>query len=184
MCQRVWLTGCTVVVAALLSAGNARADSGVQIFYAGQSDRAEGAKSYPINHDAQQHIRLIRRPIGEPSASVGRAISEQRVHRHLGEMVVVNQRVLFDPTADYYRQEGGNSIDDNHSLLKAQRLYFSLNAPGVSVIRGGQEKGTDAAGHIQPRMIIIKPAAPPRLRSLPTAPAPPKDNQRQMAAAD
>lgn len=99
-------------------------------------------------------------------------------------MVVVNQRVLFDPYADYYRQGRGNSIDDNHSMLKAQRLYFRRNARGVYVIRGQQKKGNDAAGHIQPRMIIIKPAAPPSPRSTPTAPAPPKDTQRQMAVAD
>lgn len=34
MCQRVWLTGCAVIGAALLSAGNALAGSGVQVFCA------------------------------------------------------------------------------------------------------------------------------------------------------
>ena len=70
--------------------------------------------SHRVGSHKHRHVRVLCRPIAVPSATVGRELSEKPVFRHLAEMVVVNQRVLFDPEGEYYNQGGRGRLDDNH----------------------------------------------------------------------
>ena len=142
----------------------------------------DGVTSHRVGSHKHRHVRVLRRPIAVPSATVGRELSEQPVFRHLAEMVVVNQRVLFDLEGEYYNQGGRGRLDDNHSLLSA----FTTDSRRAAPMSSGRGRGmTGTRAPVRGRMrIFINPAGPPKERSIPTAPAPPKEDKRQMAVTN
>ncbi len=142
--------------------------------------RAGSVVVIDVNDDEHRHVYLVRRPIVEPASVVDRGLSEQPVHEHLMELSIAHVRVLADPDLNYQVKPEGE-LDDNHSLLAAQREYKAERHAGVKSLRAMR---TDAAAssHPRPSMILTKPAAPAVPRFVPEAPAPQKATPRLMAA--
>jgi len=111
------------------------------------------------------HVSLVTRPVAEPAAVVAEPLADQPVWDHMIELQVGGGTTVFiDPDTDYVNRDIGG-IDEDHSWVKAQRLYRSLRAKGVQII-GGPE-ATAEHPEIQPRAILHIPNAP-------VAPAEPK----------
>ena len=84
-------------------------------------------------------------------------------HGHRTTLQVVNTPIDLDAHANYLRQ-GQYRIDDNHHLLRAQRLYRSYLARPARVIRNNTAAGDETSEvSIQPQLIIDKRLLPPRL---------------------
>lgn len=119
-------------VASLVLAGGttlARADEPLNRSYA-ERDRGNVA-------------RIIVGPRLHPEVAVERTLAAQPVHPHLVQLVVGNaQRTDLDPMADLSR-DGELRIDENHSLVKAQRLARSLQ--GVTTGDLAAMRNADAA---------------------------------------
>ena len=168
----------------------ASADSGVRIVYGpGSSDDKRAPSAHRVDINQHHGAYLVRRPIVYPEATVGRWLSNQPVHRHLGVYEMAGTRISFDPQANYHRQRAyEDKIDDNHSLLKAQRLYSSLNRQGARIVINRREKNDEqmTGRTIRPRMIIMRPKVEPdgkQQRPMPTVPAPADKRDRIMASA-
>jgi hypothetical protein len=103
-------------------------------------------------------VQIITRDVVEPAATVSRELSEQPVRPYLTEVKVVTQIIQLDPAADYERQDNAEGrLDENHWILRAQRLARSLSNPGVTVIHGNGPRPLREPGSVQPAMIFIKP---------------------------
>jgi hypothetical protein len=72
------------------------------------------------------------------------------------EVKIVNTTTYIDPRCDLQYQ-GEGVIDENHSLLQAQRLGRALQAAGVTTYRGRAVAEELAAAPIRPSMILMKP---------------------------
>ncbi len=108
-------------------------------------------------------VTLVQRQVAEPAAVVSRELSQQPVHPHLIELKVAQTTTYIDPAKDYQFQNG-NPIDQNHSILRAQRLHAALNAPGVVIVRNPRAAEVEdqmiRADEIQPRAILQLPPRP------------------------
>jgi hypothetical protein len=103
---------------------------------------------------ASPHTRLVLRRVVEPAAVVGRDLAEQPVRTDLVELQVVNTTIYLDPDADYEHQ-GVNPIDEDHRILKAQRLARSLLARPARVLRNPlADRPAEAAAKPLPHAII------------------------------
>ncbi|MCE9591114.1 MAG: hypothetical protein K8S99_11380 [Planctomycetes bacterium] len=150
--------------------------AGVEIVTAHRLPQGQGPRVYVVTRD-----------IVEPAAIVTRELSEQPVRPDLIEVRMVNTTVLLDPDADYYHQ-GVNPVDQNFSLLKAQRLARSLRgyARGVTVIYGGPVRETIDVNSIKPRMIMMKPTpgnGPQQPGDMPIVPQPPEKSKDSKTVA-
>ena len=167
----------------------ASADSGVRIVYGpGSSDNKRAPSAHRVDINQRHGAYLVRQPITFPEATVGRELSQQPVHRHLGMYEIAGTRITFDPQANYHRQRAyEDRLDDNHSLLKAQRLYHALNQQGAYIVVNGRKQYYEQMTEqtIEPRMIIVKPKAKPdgdQQRKMPSTPPRIKKRDREMAS--
>lgn len=97
--------------------------------------------------------------------------------------------IKVDPHVPYHGGPIGG-LDQNHSLLRAQRLYNALHAAPTRVIRHARQaadEDTQARGldNIEPRVIIEVPERFRRPQQQPEPKAPQTDDEpRQVASAD
>jgi len=141
---------------------------------------------YTVEPRQHQSVQIVTRRVVEPAATVSRALSEQPVRPHMVELRIADRTTFFDPQAEHL-QPRRFRIDENHTIIRAQRLANSLNARPVTVIYG-----SDAAAERnlepQPHIILLKPdylRPAPRPRSLPpVVPQQVKEPLRQVAQAD
>lgn len=116
---------------------------------------------------------VVVRPVAAPAATVDRALAEQPVRPYLIEVRLVNTTVYLDPAVDYGRKRVG-SLDEDHFILKAQRVHASLQPQGPRVMYPPTPV-EERAGETQPAFILHRPApAPPRPQAVPGRPAPPR----------
>lgn len=118
--------------------------------------------------DQNPRVYVVTRPIVEPAATVSRALSEQPVRPFMIEVKIVNTTTFLDPLTDLQYQ-GVGKIDDDHSLLKAQRLGRAMMSSGVMTYRGRAVEPALAGGAPTPSMILMKPGM---LKSDPNNPMP------------
>jgi len=131
---------------------------------------------HDLRQGEQSRVTVVTRPVAVPAATVSRELSQQPVHPHLIEVRYVNTTLYLDPNADYIHQ-GVNRIDDNHSLVKAQRLGRSLRAKGVTVIYGSPQRAALDPMNIEPRAVIMRPMrgpVPQHPGDMPIVPQPPE----------
>lgn len=72
------------------------------------------------------------------------------------ELVQNHMSVLVDPDAHYLDKRPGH-MDQNHSFLRAQRLYAARHALPTRVIRRVDAPCMQSADQIKPSFIIYKP---------------------------
>ena len=81
--------------------------------------------------------RLILPPENHPEVAVSRSLAAQPVHPYLMEVQIGDDRDLTSGILTTYidplqRLDGNEGIDDNHSLVKLQRLYRGLKGVTTS----------------------------------------------------
>jgi len=141
---------------------------------------AEAAESVSVSPQETSAIRIYRNNVVEPAATVSRELSDQPVRPWLAKVKVVTQIVYIDPQADYLHQDDCvGRLDENHWILRSQRLANALNAPAIEVHQGDPLPQMASKG--QPLMILVKPPMLPRqkvepkpIELSPTKPANPK----------
>lgn len=169
------LTSC--IIASLATLGSvAPLMADVEVITAHRLSRGDHARVY-----------VVTRPIVVPAATVSRELSEQPVRPHLVEVQLVNTTIFLDPDADYVNT-GVNRIDENHSLIKAQRLARSLRAyaNSVRVIHGMDAHEVINPHAIRPSMIMMKPRlgpAPAQPGDMPAVPQPPEKDLKTKSVA-
>ena len=68
----------------------------------------------------------------DPAATVSRELSEQPVRPYMIHVQLPGTTTYLDPTANYLHQfNDPGQIDENHWILRAQRLAQALHAPGA-----------------------------------------------------
>ena len=120
------------------------------------------ADSGPVAYrvcDPNPRVYIVSRQVVEPAATVSRSLSEQPVRPFLVEVKIVNTTTFIDPMSDLQYQ-GVGKIDDDHSLLKAQRLARARMSAGVVTYRSLATQPTVAGVMPTPAMILMKPAMP------------------------
>ena len=128
---------------------------------------------------------VIERLVVAPEAVVSRQLAEQPVHPHLIEVYVKGRTPSFgsrgaatiwlDPDVNYYREPGSPvHLDQNHLILRAQRLARSLRARGAYTVWGSERASKPTPRVFRPHMILLEPQfkhAPkqklPELRTIP-----------------
>lgn len=158
-----------VLMAAALSplfAGHAHADQPARIL------------AHP-GHRAS--TRLIIHPVVDPGLTIDPDLARQPTRPDLIRVRVVGAMVELDPGVDYLHTSDDRHLDDNHTLLRAQRLHRSLTAPAAAIVRGdGAPPPSVDVSRIQPRAVIEKPhhARPIAPDAIPSVPAPKPTDRR------
>jgi len=136
----------------------------------GFAPETDFAPAHPgTNERLLPHVMVIQRQIVEPAAVVSRALSEQPVHPHLIEVLLLGEgqretsTIYLDPLADYEHQ-GSLVLDENHFINRAQRLGRSLRASGAYIIRSSS-RPQPVAVPIRPHLIFRAPNRPLPRRS-------------------
>ena len=148
---------------------------------------SSGVETHRVDVGQEKRVYVVTRPIVDPSVTVDRGLSEQPVRPWLIEVKLVNTKVYLDPEADYIRQ-GDGQIDENHSLVAAQRLGRSLRAQSVQTIYGRAARRPAVV--IRPAMMLLRPpglaprGVPQDEKGMPIIPEPNKKPARQMASAE
>jgi len=137
-----------------------------------------GAPVHAMTHEHRaDRARTLR-----PTVAV---VNRVHVPQHQLVEVRVNKTTIYlDKQADYQYQNG-YGIDQNHSLLRAQRLARALDGQPVTVVRNEHLPHPDASDlqvhDIQPRAIFSAPPRSPAPRQQ-DEPAAPKGRLPQTAS--
>jgi hypothetical protein len=172
-----------VTLAATLSASSASAD--------------EHACGIAVEPGVRPSTRILVNPVVDPQLVIDPDVSRQPTRPDLIRVRIPGTVVELDPSVNYERSLNGNRIDENHSLLRAQRLHNAIvgQAPTTGyVIRGlgHAERHVDVAS-IRPRMIIQTPGTGTRHKpapepgDIPVVPAPqtkPADGNPRLSQSD
>ena len=139
------------------------------------TESSQQAISYPLQSSAA--ALTVGGAVVAPAAIVSRDLAMQPTYSGLATLQIADNYTIIDPYADYRRHDSPAGLDSNHSIVRAGRLYQSLNAgPTSYVLQGGKpEASAEPAADrpVQPIMIIPKPMVPPADVPLETAtPAP------------
>lgn len=165
--------------------------------------RAEGVpyeSQVTTNGFYERSATIVVSPRLHPEVEVSRSLSAQPVHPHMVKVILggdirpntsgAAQHTWIDPLR---RLDGENGLDENHSLVKAQRLYLSLS--GVTqkemdahrirshrlqrdyadqsrarIVVNPHARSHDD-GSMQPVMVVPRPATAP----MPSVPKNPRD---------
>jgi hypothetical protein len=121
-----------------------------------QSTPTSAAGELPVSAD-QPGVTVVTNPIVNPAATVSRDLSQQPTRPDLATVRVGVTTIHIDPDRNY-TDGTRNRLDQNHSLVRAQRLFKSLHARKAYVVVNEQVRaavGNRAAdGEPQPRIII------------------------------
>lgn len=195
MLKRMWLCA---VGTALLTGGAAMAQD------------APYQTSHNVNSfQTQGGTRIITPAQLHPNVAVSRTLAAQPVHPHMVKVIIGGGSPGADTSTGagqistwidpMQRLDGGDGLDENHSLVKAQRLYLSLTGVSTEQLyairshshesyaaayatsnraqlvvnpKAGQGEKTDMAHTPRPIMVLTKPVD---MRTKPKAqPAPEK----------
>lgn len=139
-----------------------------------------GVQRIAIHHPRRDRVELVERRVVEPAAVVSRALSEQPVYLHEVQLDVINTPISVDLSANYTDERHGG-LDDNHSIVKAQRIARSLRANQARVVRSPAPQQRDRED-IKPIIVIPKPTinnGPGQIPSVPASPEPAGDTPVQ-----
>ncbi|MCC6680789.1 MAG: hypothetical protein IT445_07790 [Phycisphaeraceae bacterium] len=131
------------VAFALVTAGQVRADGRILFNDGRQIYQAPGGVGEYHDGIAQLH--------GPRQEATGLGDRDDVV-----ELVQNHMVVLIDPDAHYLDKRPGR-MDQNHSFLRAQRLYAARHALPTRVIRRADATCTKSADQIKPSFILFKP---------------------------
>jgi hypothetical protein len=106
------------------------------------------------------------------------------------QLHVNHQAIYIHPDAQYRTRRPGR-IDENHSILRAQRLFQSRHTLPTRVIHRETVQSTGDGRLIQPSMILIRPEyrnrhnnpQKPGHQTIPIVPHPAPRNSKLMAAS-
>ena len=87
----------------------------------------------PLSPARSRHPHIVYRPVFKPAATVDRELATQPVHPHLIEVAVGQTTIMLDPHQNLRRPTGG--IDENHSLMRAQRQWLGRQAKPARVLQ-------------------------------------------------
>jgi hypothetical protein len=96
-----------------------------------------------------------------PAAVVSRELSLQPTYDRLATVQVGDTNTIIDPYADLRRTDAPCGLDENNSLLQAQRQWLSLSAPPAPRVIVGAEGSSGATAEAQPDPSFVH--APPAL---------------------
>lgn len=166
----MWRTTMAACVVMGMLAGAAMAQSG---------NTRSGVVTVPYLETEVRSV-IVLRPIVEPAAVVSRELSEQPTRPWLIEVRRPGRslQMFLDPQENYERQ-GPNPIDENNSILRAQRIGNALRNPGVQIVRG-HGNGPRVVTGPAPVMILEKPNQP----AMPSVPAPKSERGKLMVNKD
>ncbi len=125
----------------------------------------------PLRHG--DSARVVARPVADPGPTADRDLSRQSVRPWLTELQLANTTTVHVDPFRNYRQYTWRGIDQNHSIIKAQRLGLSRLTTPAYVVRNLRAWPVEA-----PQRPDIEPRAIFRIRK-----AQPQD-QRKVAMAD
>lgn len=106
--------------------------------------------------------RVVVREVSDGVATVDRSLAHQPVRPWLTELRLANTTTIYIDPLRNYRPYAWRGIDENHTILRAQRAGLSrLALPARVVVNPHVVAEDDAAGRdIQPRAILRIRKAP------------------------
>lgn len=142
-----------------------------------------------IGYPRREAVGLIFERVYVREATVDRLVSETPALPHLARVQMGSTTILVDPNIDYLSKSPGR-IDENHSIIRAQRMFKALAPNRSYVVRGlpRPESAVDVDA-IRPSAIIQKPNLFDKPRkdevdNMPMIPAPQPALRRQMALVE
>ena len=144
-----------------------------------------GVHRIEIHHPRRDRVELVERRVVEPAAVVSRALSEQPTYLHEVQLDVINTPIWVDLSENYTDERHGG-LDDNHSIVKAQRIARSLRANHARVVRNPARAQHRDAAAIKPVIVIEKPKVndgPDPIPTVPASPEPAADTPVQKVAS-
>lgn len=105
---------------------------------------------------------LVTHTVVAPAATVDRGLAQQPVHPYLMEVQQPGGAAVRVDPARNYNGTPIHKLDENHWILKAQRLHNSTTATTVETIGPSEKEAPVALGKIEPRAILMKPGALPK----------------------
>ncbi|MCC6581752.1 MAG: hypothetical protein IT440_15070 [Phycisphaeraceae bacterium] len=138
-----------LMVAIVLGAGASLAMAQTRSAYIVTRHGTFDSLGQPISvhdHNASS-AAIVQAPVVRPAVVPSPELADQPVWPHLLEIRITaanarGQRpstplttIWLDPDRNYYSQDGVSHLDDNHSILKMQRLGRSMRNPGAYIVR-------------------------------------------------
>ena len=129
---------------------------------------AREVERVPVSPVRSRYPHIVYRPVFETAATIDRELAMQPVHPHLIEVSVGHTTITLDPHQNLRRPTGG--IDENHSLMRAQRQWLDRQAKPARVLRRPEALAQTDEDHgvIRPSAIIPVPIE----HQPPSSPAP------------
>jgi hypothetical protein len=94
--------------------------------------------------NGRTNVQIVQRDVVKPGAVVSRELAHQPTYSGLVEVNIGGQSLLIDPYRDMERQPSGGVIDENFSLIKAQRQAdVPRPLPQVTIIHGSPQAKDD-----------------------------------------
>ena len=105
------------------------------------------------------HDRVI-----DPAVTIDRDLSEQPVRPYMVRVQLPGTTTYIDPAANYLHQfNDPGQIDENHWIMRAQRIANSQNAQTV-VTYYGSPRGMQGPVTFAPHMILLRPPMMPGMK--------------------
>lgn len=132
-----------------------------------QGPDAPHIQTYRLNPDLNKEARLVYPTRRHPEVAVSRSLAAQPVHPWMAKIVLNNAMSTYiDPQRHL---SGGKDLhlDENHSLIKAQRLHNSLSGMTTSQLnrlenqRRAAQPATAGGNHAR----VVHPNRPERPRT-------------------
>jgi hypothetical protein len=184
--------GPTLLITAM-TAGPAFADTGTYIVKGSdrQATPPRGSvdtttvERTPLADPQRRDVQIVHRQVVEPAATASRSLRQQPTYPDLVEVQVGGTTILVDPYRELAHKPWGG-IDENHSLIKAQRQADVPRPLPQGYIVYGSDAGPSEASDApaEPAAVIpvpehfreSEPAKPKR-----TAPQPPALPEQDQA---
>ncbi len=121
-----------------------------------------------------------------PQVAVSRSLAAQPVHPHMAKVIIGGGGAGADMTASaaqvstyidpLRRLDGDGGLDENHSLVRAQRLYLSLTMSSTEELNALRSRAHESFGQTYGRanraLIVVNPHAKDKAMEMSDQPKP------------
>jgi hypothetical protein len=109
-----------------------------------------------IGHPQRDAVGLIHQPVLVREATVDPRVSATPALPHLARVQMGTQTILVDPNVNYLSKAPGR-IDENHSIVRAQRMFNHLASQGGRTYFGQPRQDAIDPAEIRPSAVILRP---------------------------
>lgn len=122
--------------------------------------------TFPKRTGLENNTRIVIPPLLHPEVAVSRTLAAQPVHPHMAQVVIggINHSAAMSTWIDPYRRLVGEGLlDENHSLARAQRLFYGLRGVSSSDLDAARNASLALEPRVPGSFRVIHGKSSPRL---------------------